>query len=54
MYLILRSLKQKDKKIVIIFQYNNYFKDYKLKQYDIIKVGRIKLKVKEIVIKSVE
>ena len=40
MFLVVRSLKQDDKKV-----------DYKLKKHDIIKLGRVKFKVKEIGIK---
>ena len=41
MFLVVRSLKQDDKKL-----------DYKLKKHDIIKLGRVKFKVKEIHIKA--
>lgn len=40
MFLVVRSLKQEEKKL-----------DYKLKKHDIIKLGRVKFKVKEIGIK---
>ena len=43
MYLVVRSLKQGDKKL-----------DYKLKKHDIIKLGRVKFKVKEVRIKAIE
>jgi len=43
MFLVVRSLKEGDKK-----------QDYKLKKYDIIKLGRVKFKVKEIRIRAFE
>jgi hypothetical protein len=43
MYLVVRSLKQGEKKL-----------DYKLHKQDILKLGRVKYKVKDIVIKAVE
>ena len=43
MFLVVRSLKQEDKKL-----------DYKLKKHDIIKLGRVKYKVREIRIKAFE
>lgn len=43
MFLVVRSLKEGDKKL-----------DYKLKKNDIIKLGRVKFKVKEIRIKALE
>lgn len=43
MFLVVRSLKQDDKKL-----------DYKLRKNDIVKLGRVKFKVKEIHIKAVE
>ncbi len=43
MYLVVRSLKQNEKKV-----------DYKLRKHDILKLGRVKYKVKEIYIKAVE
>ena len=43
MFLVVRGLKQEDKKI-----------DYKLKKNDIIKLGRVKFKIKEIKIKALE
>lgn len=43
MYLVVRSVKQGEKKL-----------DYKLQKHDIIKLGRVKFKVKEIRIKAVE
>lgn len=43
MFLVVRSLKQGEKKL-----------DYKLKKHDIIKLGRVKFKVKEIHIKANE
>lgn len=42
MYLVVRSLKQGEKKL-----------DYKLRKHDIIKLGRVKFKVKEIRIKEI-
>jgi len=41
MFLVVRSLKQDDKKL-----------DYKLRKHDIIKLGRVKYKVREICIKE--
>lgn len=43
MFLVVRSLKQDDKKL-----------DYKLRKNDILKLGRVKFKVKEIRIKALE
>ena len=43
MYLVVRSVKQGEKKL-----------DYKLQKHDIIKLGRVKFKVKEIRIKAIE
>jgi hypothetical protein len=43
MYLVVRSVKQGEKKL-----------DYKLQKNDIIKLGRVKFKVKEIRIKAKE
>lgn len=43
MFLVVRSLKEGDKKL-----------DYKLRKNDIIKLGRVKFKVKEIRIKAIE
>jgi hypothetical protein len=43
MYLVVRSLKQGEKKL-----------DYKLKKHDIIKLGRVKFKVKDIRLKAME
>ena len=43
MYLVVRSVKQGEKKL-----------DYKLLKHDIIKLGRVKFKVKEIRIKAIE
>jgi len=43
MYLVVRSLKQGDNKL-----------DYKLRKHDIIKLGRVKFKVKDIRIKSID
>jgi hypothetical protein len=43
MYLVVRTLKQGDTKL-----------DYKLRKHDIIKLGRVKFKVKEIRIKAHE
>jgi hypothetical protein len=43
MFLVVRSLKEGDKKL-----------DYKLKKNDIIKLGRVKFKVKDIRIKALE
>ncbi len=41
--MVVRSVKQGDKKL-----------DYKLRKHDIVKLGRVKFKVKEIRIKAVE
>jgi hypothetical protein len=43
MYLVVRSLKQGEKKL-----------DYKLRKHDIIKLGRVKFKVKDIRMKAVD
>lgn len=43
MFLVVRSLKQDERKL-----------DYKLKKHDIIKLGRVKFKVKDIRIKAFE
>ncbi len=43
MYLVVRSLKQDDRKL-----------DYKLRKNDIIKLGRVKFKVKELRVKALE
>lgn len=43
MYLVVRSLKQAEKKL-----------DYKLRKHDIIKLGRVKFKVKDIRLRAVD
>lgn len=48
MYLVVRSLKHNNTKIVLIIFKVNFEQEYEIQQGDILKVGRVKFAVKEI------
>lgn len=46
LWLVVRSLKKPEGKYVLIFSVK-FFQDYKIKKFDVIKLGRVKFRIKD-------